>query len=212
MAGTATPDTYLVDKISLKIKNKSCGAKETSIWLTPSGGTKERPDERHALFALSDDNIVELTKLIAQVEQSYKKPIDIEWAYAEGKLYLLQARPITAYVPLSPSMITDAGARKRLYFDVSTSFEALYQPLSVAGTSLFSVLIQKVGKMVFFRDITKNINTAIPWIAPGKMHVNVSNLFNLIGQKRLADFLTILDTLAAQTIRNVDEQEYLSVY
>jgi phosphohistidine swiveling domain-containing protein len=210
VAGTATPDTYVVDKISLKIKNKSCGAKETSIWLMPSGGTEERADERHALFALSDDNIVELTKLIAQVEQSYKKPIDIEWAYAKGELYLLQARPITAYVPLSPSMITTPGARKRLYLDVSTSFEALYQPLSVAGTSLFSVLIQKVGKMVFFRDITNDINTAIPWIAPGKMYVNVSNLFNLIDQKRLANFLTILDTLAAQTIRSVGEREYLS--
>jgi len=210
VAGTATPDEYIVDKVSLTIKHKVCGAKETSVWLMPSGGTEEKPDERHALFALSDGQIIELTKLIAQVEQSYKKPIDIEWAYAKGKLYLLQARPITAYVPLSPSMITAPGAKKRLYFDVTVSFQALYQPLSVAGTSLFSVLIQKVGKTVFFRDITKDIDTAIPWVAPGKMYANVSNLLRLVDQKQLSDFLTILDTLAAQTIRSVDEHEYLS--
>lgn len=45
---------------------------------------------------------VDLDKLIHQVgnavwkiESHYKKPVDIEWAYSKGKLYLLQARPIT---------------------------------------------------------------------------------------------------------------------
>lgn len=38
---------------------------------------------------------VELYKHAAKLEKELEKPQDIEWAVAEGKLYLLQARPIT---------------------------------------------------------------------------------------------------------------------
>ena len=103
VSGTATPDTYLVDKIRFKVQSKTLGKKETSIWLMPDGGTEEKPDTRHDSFALSDTQILELARLIAHVERLYEKPIDIEWAYAKGRLFLLQARPITAYVPLPPA-------------------------------------------------------------------------------------------------------------
>ena len=39
------------------------------------------------------------------VEKLYEKPIDIEWAFADDVLYLLQARPITAYIPLPSEML-----------------------------------------------------------------------------------------------------------
>ena len=29
------------------------------------------------------------------MKKSYKKPQDIEWAYAKGKFYITQSRPIT---------------------------------------------------------------------------------------------------------------------
>jgi rifampicin phosphotransferase len=92
VSGTATPDTYLVDKIRLKVQSKTLGKKETSIWLMPNGGTQEKPDTRHDSFALSDTQILDLARLIAHVERLYEKPIDIEWAYAKGRLFLLQAR------------------------------------------------------------------------------------------------------------------------
>jgi pyruvate,water dikinase len=210
VAGTATPDTFVIDKISLKIKNKVRGEKETSVWLTPSGGLTERPSDHRAQFALSDEQSIELAGLIVRVEKAYRQPMDIEWAYSKGKLYLLQARPITAFVPLSPKMLTAPGEKKRLYFDVTASFEALSQPLSVAGTSLFSVLIRKVGKVFFFRDITRDVGTAIPYIAPGRMYVNLSNLFRVVKREKALGVLDILDTLASQTIRSTDEQEYRS--
>jgi len=37
----------------------------------------------------------ELMPLIVKIERSYGVPVDIEWAYAQGEPYILQARPIT---------------------------------------------------------------------------------------------------------------------
>lgn len=44
---------------------------------------------------LTNAEVSELVNLMIEVEQYYGKPQDIEWAFADGKLWLLQARPIT---------------------------------------------------------------------------------------------------------------------
>lgn len=210
VAGTATPDTYIMDKVLLKLKDKQLGKKQTAIYLTPTGGTKEKQENRNNLFTLSDSQVLELTELIKKVETVYKKPIDIEWAYAQEKLYLLQARPITTYIPLSPEMITQPGEKKRLYIDLATTLQGLYQPISITGTSFFTHVIRKIGKILFFRDITTDINQAIPWIAPGRIYLNVSNVLKLVDKKKLANFINIIDPLTAKTIQNTNEKEYIS--
>ncbi|AFY38427.1 Pyruvate, water dikinase [[Leptolyngbya] sp. PCC 7376] len=44
---------------------------------------------------LSDEQLLRITELVRQVERYFGQPQDIEWAIADNKLYLLQARPIT---------------------------------------------------------------------------------------------------------------------
>ncbi|MBF7072999.1 phosphoenolpyruvate synthase [Glaciecola sp. MH2013] len=48
-------------------------------------------------FSLTDDEVMELAKQAQIIEQHYKRPMDIEWAKdgADGKLYIVQARPET---------------------------------------------------------------------------------------------------------------------
>lgn len=210
VSGTATPDAYVVDKVAMAVKNKSLGKKEMSIWLMPSGGTERRPGSRNDEFALSNDQIIEIANLVVQVEKLYQKPMDIEWAYEKGVLYLLQARPITAYVPLFSGMMTAPGARKRIYFDVSTTLEGFTKPISVAGTSCFSVLVRRVGKMFFLRDITGNIDMALPWVASGRLYVNLSNLLRLVKKKTIVRLMTIIDPLTSKAIEGCNEKEYRS--
>ena len=63
------------------------------------------------LAALSRTQLIELARLVTNVEHLYGMPMDIEWAYEHNRLYLLQARPITTYVPLTSDMVTKPGAR-----------------------------------------------------------------------------------------------------
>ena len=52
--------------------------------------------ERHR-FCITDEDVVELARYAVAIERHYGRPMDIEWGKdgADGKLYVLQARPET---------------------------------------------------------------------------------------------------------------------
>jgi pyruvate,water dikinase len=62
------------------------------------GGTEQQPvpENLRRVPVLSDQQAVELTQLGNQIEELYGIPMDIEWAMADGKFAIVQARPITA--------------------------------------------------------------------------------------------------------------------
>ena len=45
---------------------------------------------------LDDADLAALAKLGRQLEAHFGHPLDVEWAFEKGKLYLLQSRPVTA--------------------------------------------------------------------------------------------------------------------
>ncbi len=211
VSGLATPDTFVVDKITSQIKNKQLGSKETSITLQATGGTEKKKEKRHNEYSLTDQQIGAITELIKNVEKLFTKPMDIEWAYAKDTLYLLQARPITAFVPLSKDTLTLPGQKKRLYFDITTTAQGIDEPISVIGVGAFRRLVKIVGGIVFGRDITKNINTSIAWAADnGRLYANLSNFITLFGKKRVAQTLTNIDSIAAKAVQTLSENEYRS--
>lgn len=58
-------------------------------------GTKQVPNENPQAETLTDEQLKNLVKVIGEIVEIYGKPQDIEWAIANGELYILQARPIT---------------------------------------------------------------------------------------------------------------------
>ncbi len=208
--GIATPDTYTVDKISMHIIHKQLGTKETSIWLLPNGGTREKKDERSNQFTLSDKQVLELTELIQNIETLYHKPIDIEWAFAKDTLYLLQARPITGYVPLSPEMLTNPGKKKRVYLDLTISVQGITHPLSIMATSLFSDLLKIVGQRFFHRDVSRHIDTTPAVVTNGRMFINLSVLLRLLGCKRVLSFVRLFDPLAEKALSEIEVHDYIA--
>lgn len=210
VAGLATPDTFVVNKVNSVITTRLLGGKQISIWLTKDGGTYEKPDPRKDEFTINDAQVLELTKMMAAVEQLYGKPIDIEWCFSQGKLYLLQARPITTYIPLPEMLVTAPGARKRLYLDMLVSTQGVYKPLSPLGTSTFQILVKTVGKHMFKTDIWSTVNKSIPIVTEGKLYANVSNLMAIAGKDKVAAVLTNMDPLAAQALATIKEKQYES--
>jgi len=62
--------------------------------LLTGGGTHEREDPRHEQLSLQDGQLQALTEAVIAIERHYGRSIDMEWAFAGGRLYVLQARPI----------------------------------------------------------------------------------------------------------------------
>jgi phosphohistidine swiveling domain-containing protein len=98
VSGQVTPDTFIVDHDSRGTKKTVIGAKEQMI--VPDGvhGTRmeDVSESERAVPSLSEAALSELASLAIDVENEFEGvPQDIEWAIADGKLWLLQARPIT---------------------------------------------------------------------------------------------------------------------
>ena len=210
VAGIATPDTFIVDKQSLKVSQKLLGGKETSIWLRPDGGTEERADSRQGDFSLTDAQVLDLINLIIKVEKNYGRPMDIEWAFAGGEMFLLQARPITTYVPLSKELVTAPGAQKRLYLDVTICVQGLFKPISVLGTSVLRRAASVITTKVFGKDLSKSVNDSFAYMTDGRIYANVSNIFEFAGQEKVSKFFNNMDPSASKIIASVSEEEYRS--
>ena len=96
VGGTVTPDTFVVRKSDLAVTNRVIADKQRMTVSTP-GGTREVDVPRflRQQAAISDEQTVEMTQLSLTLETTMGYPVDIECAYANGELYLLQCRPIT---------------------------------------------------------------------------------------------------------------------
>ncbi len=96
VSGQVEPDTCVLSKEPLAIKDVRVGHKSHKIVRGPQGDqTITLSAEESARRVLSDDELLELGRLAKAVEAHYGKPQDLEWGFAEGKLWLLQTRPIT---------------------------------------------------------------------------------------------------------------------
>ena len=96
VSGTVTPDTWVVRKSDLGVKEERIGAKER-MTVAVTGGTREvtAPRLLRERASLSRAQVTELAKLAVELEVKISRPVDIETAYAREELFLLQCRPIT---------------------------------------------------------------------------------------------------------------------
>src|SRR3712207_4736650 len=96
VSGTVTPDTWVVRKSDLAVKEERIGAKERMTVAVP-GGTREVAVPRllRGRASLNGAQVAELARLAVELEEEMGRPVDIEAAFAGDLLYLLQSRPIT---------------------------------------------------------------------------------------------------------------------
>jgi phosphoenolpyruvate synthase/pyruvate phosphate dikinase len=96
VGGTVTPDTYRVRSTDLAIISRQIVAKRRMTISVPEG-TREVDVPRFLQLqpTLSDEQVAELGQLGSDLEAAMGRPVDVECAYQNGRLYLLQCRPIT---------------------------------------------------------------------------------------------------------------------
>ena len=110
VSGLVTPDHYALDGRGL-IRDYRPGRREVIVSSVPGGGVTHQPGEPADIERLPDTVLTDLARLGLEVAKHFGRPQDIEWAYAEGRVWLLQARPMTA---LPPPPIELNAAQRRL--------------------------------------------------------------------------------------------------
>jgi pyruvate, water dikinase len=96
VAGVVIPDYFRIDR-SGQVVERTPGLKKVGVRGVPDGGTVEEKvaPELVEKLCLDDGQLDQLNRLANRCEQIYGPDRDVEWALAEGTLYLLQCRVIT---------------------------------------------------------------------------------------------------------------------
>jgi pyruvate,water dikinase len=96
VSGSVTPDSYIYSKKAGAIVQKEI-VKQT--WMITKVNDENVhanvPEDMQDKQKLPDPQVVALAKIGKKIEEHYGKPQDTEWAYSSGKMYIVQARPIT---------------------------------------------------------------------------------------------------------------------
>jgi len=106
--GAVNPDEFYVHKPMLRggkfpVIRRGLGSKLQKMVFAGqaqaglSVKTVDVPEAERNRFCLSDEDAIELARSALKIEEHYQRPMDIEWAKdgADGRIYILQARPET---------------------------------------------------------------------------------------------------------------------
>ncbi len=97
VSGLVTPDHFVLDKRSGRVKARRRGRREVIIRSRLGGGTERIEGPASAdVPVLPDEVLRQLVRLGAAIEQHFGCPQDVEWAWSGGELFIVQSRPITA--------------------------------------------------------------------------------------------------------------------
>jgi pyruvate,water dikinase len=94
VSGSYITDNFLISRETGGIVSAHLGHKERYLGLG-AHGTEERAAPDPDVPACSPRQLADLAALLRKIEQHYAYPQDIEWAFHQDRLYLLQSRPIT---------------------------------------------------------------------------------------------------------------------
>lgn len=203
VSGIVTPDSYIFDSVKNKIIKKEINEKKTGLWLKNDGGIEEKQIADPKKTALTDQQIKELAHLIKKCEKHYDKPMDTEWAFEKGKLYLLQSRPITTYIPVLKELMTKAGESKKLYIDYNLMMQGFGEQMSVLGTELWYEML-----CVIKGGVGKGGLKGIMPTLHGKCYMDVSNMYLGFGKKNAFSMIKQMAENIGNTIGDLDMNEY----
>ncbi|MCK5607308.1 hypothetical protein KAR91_35825, partial [Candidatus Pacearchaeota archaeon] len=202
VAGQVTPDTFIVDMPKKEILEKKIANKSHALWLKKNGGTEKKDNENPEKPSLTDKQAKEVAQLAGDAEKFFEKPMDIEWAFENKKLYLLQARPITTYLPLFPEMITKPGERKNIYMDIIVLTQGFSEPFSVLGLDIWAKMLEIAKGPTMIRGLD-----GIVFDIHGRQYLHMSNMMKA-GGGLVKKMMTAYDVPTRKIFEAIDTKEY----
>jgi pyruvate,water dikinase len=198
VSGQVEPDHYVVDGACGKILSKSLGAKALCIRGQAEGGTACLREERSTQQALPDDQILALARLGRLSAERFGAPQDLEWAWAEGRMRIVQSRPITSLYPL-PAGLPEEPPEILLSFGI---WQGMLDPYTPLGRDIFSILISGMGR--FFGLKIRPEEQRVLLSAGERLFIKITGLArNKLGRAVLSGFLSSMDHVSESIVKGL---------
>jgi pyruvate,water dikinase len=209
--GTVSPDQYVVRQDTASgrftILSRDIAAKGVVLRLGTAGVRQEpMPQGREVRSSLTDDEAIELARLIKRVEQALRHPVDVEWVVDERGIWLLQARPVTV-VPQSVAFTNDECEWSRTNFK-----ETMPELPSPLGLSFLEHVMES-----FILNPYRRLGCRIPpgvssaRIVQGRPYINVTLMHSLIVQLG-GDPAILAEQMGGQQIADPPQVERLGIW
>jgi pyruvate,water dikinase len=138
VSGAIDADRYDVDRETLRV-HSTLAVRSDAIVGDPVGGTRRiaLDDHRRRIGSLTEGQARRVAAMAIRLERDLGGPQDVEWAFAGGRLYCLQARPITT---LPPDTVFDpavAGPASTIWdnSNIVESYAGVTSPLTFSHVS-----------------------------------------------------------------------------
>ena len=128
VSGFVSPDQFVIAADDLRIKRRERGAKEKQVIRDPVHGhgtlTQETPATDRERYCLTPEQVADIALLGRRVMDYYGGlPQDIEWALQDGRVHLLQARPVTG---VEFSWDAEVSADAEVWCDFESADDAIW--------------------------------------------------------------------------------------
>ena len=147
VGGRVSPDTLIVDSSNgCVISHETADKAVMTVYAKDGTAEKPVPEARRREPVLGDEGAAELARYGVRIEELYGAPQDVEWALADGRFFILQARPITAL----PEPPTDwAVPNPKGFYSRGSIVELLPDPLSPLFASLAIEPVSQTFRHIF---------------------------------------------------------------
>jgi len=159
VSGLVSADCYKV--LEGEIVEKLIATKKLAIYGRKEGGTETKqldPDQQKTQ-TLTDQQILQLSRIGRQIEAYFGSPQDIEWCLVENIFYIVQSRPITTLYPIPE---TD-DEENHVYISVGHQ-QMMTDPIKPLGLSFFLLTtpapMRKAGGRLFV-DVTHQLASPV---------------------------------------------------
>ena len=187
----------MVNTISGEIVSKTLGQKKISTRGKAGGGVETIQEDAEARQALSDEQIRQLAALGQAVEKEYGSPQDIEWAFAAGKLYLLQARAITSLFPIPQENVDPL----KVWFSFG-AVQGMLRPITPLGRDAIRSIMGGVARRFGSQAAPEEIDTFA--VAGERIWIKISDLIrHPIGFRVMKVFMGVIEPSSAQIVRTL---------
>ena len=198
VGGDLTPDSIVVDKMAGTVVAQQLGHK---------GG--DRADE----LCLSSQRIDALLGVVKQIEALFDEPVDVEWAFEHQSSapVLLQARPVTAWVPLHESLVTAPGEPRRLYVDG-------YLTDAVTMSTAITPMSEDVGSLMYCPMLAwmfgadhvgeEDAGRFGLHLLKGRMYMDVSMYLHLLANPRMAALADLKNPIVGTLLTSPEIKRY----